>query len=84
MIDRLWVFNQHAAVNLLDYYTTIEIIISLFIAGLLALVYKNIHYSKQQKRSSYWSLGLLLILNLLRLKSQEVQIIQYYINSATQ
>lgn len=48
MIDRLWVFNQHAAVNLLDYYTTIEIIISLFIAGLLALVYKNIHYSKQQ------------------------------------
>lgn len=38
MIDRLWVFNQHAAVNLLDYYTTIEIIISLFIAGLLALV----------------------------------------------
>lgn len=60
MIDRLWVFNQHAAVNLLDYYTTIEIIISLFIAGLLALVYKNIHYSKQQKRSSYWSLGLLI------------------------
>ena len=36
MIDRLWVFNQHAAVNLLDYYTTIEIIISLFIAGWLA------------------------------------------------
>lgn len=34
MIDRLWVFNQRAAVNLLDYYTTIEIIISLFIACL--------------------------------------------------
>lgn len=45
MIDRLCVFNQHAAVNLLDYYITIEIIISLFIAGLLTLVYKNIHYS---------------------------------------
>ncbi|MFK5656241.1 hypothetical protein ACIA4K_06645 [Lactobacillus delbrueckii subsp. bulgaricus] len=58
-------FNQHAAVNLLDYYTTIEIIISLFIAGLLALVYKNIHYSKQRKRNSYWSLGLLLIINLI-------------------
>ena len=71
MTDRLWVFNQRAAVNLLVYYTTIEIIISLFIAGLLALVYKNSHYSKQQKRNSYWSLGLLLILNLLRLKSQE-------------
>jgi hypothetical protein len=65
VIDRLCVFNQHAAVNLLDYYTTIEIIISLFIAGLLALVYKNIHYSKQQKRNSYWSLGLLLIINLI-------------------
>lgn len=65
MIDRLWMFNQHAAVNLLDYYTTIEIIISLFIAGLLSLVYKNSHYSKQQKRSCYWSLGLLLIINLI-------------------
>ena len=58
-------FHQRAAVNLLDYYTTIETIISLFIAGLLALVYKNSHYSKQQKRSSYWSLGPLLIINLI-------------------
>ncbi|APG71400.1 hypothetical protein LD731_04540 [Lactobacillus delbrueckii subsp. delbrueckii] len=29
------------------------------------MVYKNIHYSKQQKRNSYWSLGLLLIINLI-------------------
>ncbi|MGZ1215592.1 hypothetical protein ACXO5H_06120 [Lactobacillus delbrueckii subsp. bulgaricus] len=29
------------------------------------MVYKNIHYSKQRKRNSYWSLGLLLIINLI-------------------
>ncbi|GHW00355.1 hypothetical protein lacNasYZ03_00420 [Lactobacillus nasalidis] len=64
MFEKLWIFDQQSGFDLTDYYTVIELINFLFIAGLISLVYKNSHYSKREKRSCYWSLGLLLVIDL--------------------